>query len=113
MKFKFLTVVLSGVFFFTYCTSSRKAAGISQTVSYAKHIQPIVSVQCSPCHFPSRDGKKSSLETYEDVSMQINDIIRRIEYYPGTKGFMPMKKPRLSDSTIALFKTWKEEGMGK
>lgn len=113
MKFKILVAVCSGVLFFTYCTSSKKATESAQTVFYATHIQPIVNVQCSPCHFPSRDGKKSSLETYDDVSMNINEIIRRIELYPGTKGFMPMKKPRLSDSTIALFKTWKAEGLGK
>ena len=106
-------VAIGGTFLFTYCSSSKKAAGSKQTISYAQHIQPIVSVQCSPCHFPSRDGKKASLETYDDVSMQINDIIRRIELYPGTKGYMPMKKARLSDSTIGLFKTWKDEGMGK
>ncbi len=85
----------------------------SSTISYAKHIQPIVEVHCSPCHFPAKEGKKSPLDSYDNVSMQIGDIIRRIELHPDDKGYMPKKKPRLSDSTILLFKTWKAEGLGK
>jgi hypothetical protein len=33
---------------------------------------------------------------------------------PGERGFMPFKKTaKLSDSTIAVFKQWKEDGLGE
>ena len=39
-------------------------------------------------------------------------MIRRIELNPTDKGFMPFRKTeKLSDSTIAVFKQWKADGM--
>jgi hypothetical protein len=38
-------------------------------------------------------------------------MIARIELNPGQKGFMPCKRSKLSDSTINVFKQWRDSGM--
>ncbi len=97
----------------TYCTSSKKAASKPAAVTYEENIQPVVAASCGPCHLPSKGGKKPPLESYTDVAYNIDEIIRRIEMHPGQKGYMPMKKDRLSDSAINLFKDWKSGGLSK
>lgn len=95
----------------TQCGSSKKAAGKAQAITYTSNIQPVVAASCTPCHFPDKGGRMKALNTYDAVKGDIDDIISRIEKHPGEKGFMPMKRERLSDSTINLFKQWKESGM--
>lgn len=97
----------------TYCTSSKKISSAPAAVSYEESIQPVVATSCGPCHLPSKGGKKPPLESYTDVAYNVDDIIRRIEMHPGQKGFMPMKRERLSDSAINLFKEWKSGGLAK
>ena len=66
---------------------------------------------CAPCHIPAQGGNKKALDTYAGVKDNIDDIIRRIELNPGDMGFMPFKHPKLPDSTIAMIKQWKTDGM--
>ena len=113
MKRNIILLLCFAILFLTYCTSSKKTASVSDPVSYEKSIQPVVAASCGPCHPPSKGGKKPPLESHTDVAYNIDDIIRRIEMHPGQKGFMPMKKERLSDSAINLFKDWKTAGLLK
>lgn len=113
MKYTISLCLIAGILIFSYCNTPKKLAAPKATVTYEKDIQHIVSVSCAPCHFPEQKGKKSPLDSYDGIANQIDDIIRRIEMQPGEKGYMPMKKPRLSDEQIALFKTWKAEGLTK
>jgi hypothetical protein len=110
---KKLLLVLSFAFsigIITQCSSSKKAAK-AQVTSYTNNIQPIILNNCSPCHIPEKGGKVKALNTYTAVKGEADDIIRRISLQPGERGFMPFKHPRLSDSTIAVFKQWKEGGL--
>ena len=113
MKRICILLLSSAIIFFSYCTSSKKATAGSSDITYEKNIQPVIASSCGPCHLPSKGGKKPPLESFTDVSYNIDEIIRRIELHPGQKGFMPMKKERLSDSTITVFKEWKKGGMAK
>ncbi|RYG54786.1 MAG: cytochrome c [Chitinophagaceae bacterium] len=113
MKRNFILMLVATVASLTYCTSARKAVIAAHSISYEKNIQAVVATSCSPCHLPSKGGKKPPLESYTDVAYNIDEIIRRIELHPGEKGFMPAKHDRLSDSTINLFKSWKRTGMTK
>lgn len=94
---------------FAYCSSSRKAASTS-AVNYVADIQPLVESKCAPCHFPDKGGKKLALDNYHALSLNINEVIRRIQLNPGEKGFMPMKHDKLSDSAINVFKAWAVAG---
>jgi mono/diheme cytochrome c family protein len=108
-----LSVLIIIVFAFSYCSSSKGAAKKSVSVTYAGHVQTLIAGNCSPCHIPEKGGKKKAYDSYASVKGDIDEIIRRIELHPGEKGFMPFKKERLSDSTIALFREWKSQGMAE
>ena len=109
---KFLVVLLlSSVFILPFCTSSKKTARSSAPkISYMTDVQPIVSTNCTPCHFPPK-GNKKPYDTYAAVKGDIDSIIVRISKNPGEKGFMPVKHPKLSDSLIHVFVQWKQDGL--
>lgn len=108
LLFLSVSVVLS------FCTSSKKSqsatAAVSSKVTYVAHVQPIVAGSCSPCHIPPQ-GNKKPYNTYAAVKSDIDEIITRIQKSPGERGFMPMRHPKLADSTILVFVNWKKDGM--
>lgn len=95
---------------FSYCSSSKKAANTA-VVTYDASVISVITEKCSPCHIPEKGGRVKPLNTYDAVRADIDDIIRRISLNPGDNGFMPFKHDKLSDSTIAVFKQWKEDGL--
>lgn len=98
----------------TFCKSSKETTTSTNTkqaptVTYLQDIQPIMAANCAPCHFPPK-GNKKPLDNYADVKAEVDDIIKRIQLNPGDHGYMPAKRPKLSDETIQTIKTWKAEG---
>jgi hypothetical protein len=110
-KLLLLIVVAFSFGILTQCSSSKKAA--AQKLTYTNNIQPLLLNNCTPCHFPDKGGRMKAYNTYTAVKDDIDEIIRRIELQPGQKGFMPFKHPRLSDSTINIFKQWKASGLAE
>jgi hypothetical protein len=92
-----------------FCHSSKKMAAAKKT-NYTTDVAPLMSMNCTPCHFPPK-GNKLPLNSYAAVSSNIDDILERIQKDPLEKGFMPFKHPKLSDSTIAVFQQWKNDGL--
>lgn len=111
-KLMLLTAIAATIVLFTQCRGSR-AAKAAAKLSYATDIQPLMATKCTPCHFPDKGGKMESLNSYTAVKDHIDDILRRIQLNPGEKGYMPMKKPKLSDSTINVFRQWKADGLAE
>lgn len=109
-KVSIIFSILFIAIFFSYCSSSKKASGAAP-LTYETSLVSIINEKCTPCHIPEKGGKVKPLNTYEAVRADIDDIIRRISLNPGEKGFMPFKHDKLSDSTIAVFKQWKEDGL--
>lgn len=123
-KLLVFTLLMAAAIVFSYCSSTKKttstasttAAGVSKepvkTASlYAGNVETVIMNNCSPCHIPPK-GNKTAYNNYETVKLNIDEIIRRIELNPTDKGFMPFKKTeKLNDSTINVFKQWKEDGM--
>ena len=105
-------VVITGIFF-SYVSSAYKAPVSAKPalVTYEFDIAPLVAAYCAPCHFPGKRSNKNALNTYNSVSSQADEILRRIQLNPGKRGFMPKKNPRLSENTIAVFKQWKADGL--
>ena len=105
----FATVVV-----FEFCSSSKKAqnstANTPAKVTYIANVQPIISGNCSPCHIPPQ-GNKKAYNNYTAVKSAIDEILSRIQKNPGDRGFMPMKHPKLADSTIQVFVNWKKDGL--
>ena len=107
---KFLLVPI--IIFGFGCSSSKKAtAKAPPKMTYVTNLETVVAANCAPCHFPDKGGKKAPLNSFAAVSKNIDDMIARISLKPGERGFMPDRKPRLSDSTINLFKQWRADGM--
>jgi uncharacterized membrane protein len=112
-KLLLLVLIVSVAGVLTQCNSSKKATGkAAQKVTYTADIQPIIAAKCTPCHFPDK-GRAKALNTYDAVKNNADEIIRKIQLHPGDKGFMPMKRDRLSDSTINLFQQWKGNGLAE
>lgn len=122
MKKVFILGVIIGVsvILFSKCHSTKKSMkGVSTTdttamaakVSYSSDVKSIVATNCSPCHIPDKGGNKKALDNYDAVKANIDSMIARIERNPGDNGFMPFKRPKLSDSTINLFKQWRDLSM--
>ena len=109
-----LSAVVVAVLVFSYCSSAKKATAVApKLTSYEANVAPIVMANCTPCHFPDKGGNKKPLDSYNSVSNQIDDVLRRIQLNPTDRGFMPNKHPKLADSTIAVFKQWKADGLVK
>ncbi len=100
------------IIFLSNCHAGKKAqAAAPAKVSYDGSLQTLIVANCSPCHIPSKGGNKKPLDTYASVHDNIDEILRRIQLEPGARGFMPFKHAKLSDSTIAVFKQWKADGL--
>lgn len=110
--------VLSGliiaVVIFSNCNPTKKATGTTAAaapkLTYESHLSAVIMSNCSPCHIPAKGGNKKAYDNYANVKTDIDEIIRRIELAPTERGFMPFKKPKLSDSTIAVFKQFRTDG---
>ena len=105
-----LSAFFATLLVFSNCNSSKKVTTPAK-VNYASGVETLVMANCSPCHIPSKGGNKLALDSYTSVKDNIDAIVTRIEMDPGTRGFMPFKRPKLSDSTIAVFKQWKTDGL--
>jgi hypothetical protein len=112
-RFLLLSLICATVIVFSYCNTTKKAVATVPAVSYTydQDVQHLIQANCTPCHIPAKGGRKESLDNYDAVKANIDDVIRRIDLNPGEPGFMPFKHPKLSDSTIRIFKDWKSGGM--
>lgn len=112
-KYFVLAATCYAAFLLSNCGPSKKATAASETpkVTYEANMTPVIMNNCSPCHIPSKGGNKRAYDNLANVKSDIDEMIRRIELNPGDRGFMPFKRAKLSDSTIAVFKQWKADGM--
>ncbi|MBL0358712.1 MAG: hypothetical protein IPP72_18430 [Chitinophagaceae bacterium] len=110
-KVSITILLLTAVMFFQFCSSTKKAATAAPAVvTYEANIKPLIEANCTPCHIAGK-GNKKSLDNYSNAKDFADDIIARIHKNPGERGFMPMRNPKLSDSTIAVFAEWKSKGL--
>ena len=82
----------------------------TEKITYTKHVKPIMEAKCTSCH--STGGSESSrpLNTYQQVSGSINQIIDRIQRPAGD----PLRMPQggtMSATDIATIVKWKEDGL--
>lgn len=80
-------------------------------ISYVRDVKMLVESKCTPCHLPNKGGFKKSLDNYQAMADNINDVIDRVERSTGDPKFMPFKHPPLSSAEIQMLKDWKAGGM--
>lgn len=105
-----IITIATAVTIFSNCSSTKKVAAAPKS-TYESNIQTTVMNNCSPCHIPSKGGNKKPYDNYANVKSDIDEILRRIQLNPTDRGYMPFKRAKLSDSTIMVFKQWKEDGL--
>jgi hypothetical protein len=100
---------------FSKCGPSKKIVETpppAPKMTYATNLSTVIMNNCTPCHIPAKGGKKKAYDNYAAVKTDIDEMIRRIELNPTEKGFMPFKgTAKLPDSTIAVFKQWRADGL--
>jgi hypothetical protein len=107
------SLLASAVLFYN-CHGSRKAtASKPAATTFDGELKAVIETNCAPCHIPAKGGNKRPYDNFENVKSDIDDIIRRIELNPTDRGFMPFKRAKLSESTIAIFKKWKADGLNE
>ena len=109
-KVLFFVLFFAMVVVFEFCNSSKKLHKSTPQVSYASNVQSIVVGSCSPCHVGA-GARQKKLDSYDAVKANIDDMIRRVQLNPNDKGFMPMRHPKLPDSTIQVLVKWRDAGM--
>jgi hypothetical protein len=119
-KILIMAGVVAAISMLSNCHSAKKSAGkttapttvpsTAAAVAYHSNMESVLAANCSPCHFPSKGGNKTPFDTYEAAKSHLDSMIVRIQLNPTDKGFMPFKRPKLSDSTINLFKQWRDSG---
>jgi mono/diheme cytochrome c family protein len=111
-KILFSAAIVLTVIFLANCHSAKKTTVMqAPKMTYETNLQPMIAGNCSPCHIPAKGGRVKAYDNYANVKTDIDEIIRRINLNPTDKGFMPFKHPKLSDSTIAVFVAWRNDGM--
>jgi hypothetical protein len=111
-KYIILSGIITVALIFVNCGSSKKTtASQAPKSTYAANVSTVIMNYCTPCHIPAKGGNKKAYDNFANTKADIDEIIRRIELNPGDRGYMPFKKPKLNDSTIAVFKQWKADGM--
>ena len=84
---------------------------ISDTVSYAKNIAPIISTNCDGCHSTASNisgillDSYGSLKFYAENGFLYGTITHAAGYRP-----MPDGGSKLSDCNIAIIKKWIDKG---
>jgi hypothetical protein len=112
-KYLILVSMMTIAVIFYNCHSSKKATAAvpPPKLNYETNLKTVIMANCSPCHIAGK-GNKKPYDNYANVQTDIDEMIRRIQLNPTDKGFMPFKKTaRISDSTIAVFKQWRTDGL--
>jgi len=112
---KKISIVLIAFTVMLFAACAKKNSGTAKSkvvpVTYTTDVMPLLQAKCSPCHIPSKGGKKASFETYESAKKYGNDILARVQLNPTDRGFMPMRHDKLAEAEITIIKNWNEQGL--
>jgi len=105
-------LVLTLIVFTVFAACTKKASpGKTKSTTYTNDIVPLMQAKCTPCHLPSKGGRKADFENYEGAKKYGADMLARVMLNPGDRGFMPFKHDKLPAEEIAIIKNWVDGGM--
>ena len=112
MKKNLLVLTLIAVTVFTACTKKASPGKtVAKSTTYNTDIVPLLQAKCTPCHLPTKGGKKADFENYEGANKFGAEMLARVLLNPGERGFMPFKHDKLPAEEIAIIKNWVDQGM--
>ena len=105
------SLLVALAFLMQFCSTTRKTAEQPKVakITYQGNVKELIETKCTPCHIPGK-GNKTPYVTYDAVKADYEDIMKRVHMNPGERGFMPMRKEKLSDSALTLLAAWKTDG---
>lgn len=113
-KYYISSLLITATLIFSYCNPGKRVTAAEVKPTYENGVASLITTHCTPCHITEKAGKKKPYDNYINVKTDIDEIIRRIELNPGERGFMPFKKQeKLSDSTVNVFKKWRDQGLAE
>jgi predicted CXXCH cytochrome family protein len=80
------------------------------TITYTKHIAPIMTASCVSCHSSSFSQGGVLLTSYSEVKAQADNGKLNNVIFVGTPEFMPQGGPQLSQSQKDRIKCWLNNG---
>lgn len=110
-------ILLVAVFFMacakknTPSVTTEPAKPVANATKFTVSVQPLLQAKCSPCHIPSKGGRKADFDSYASAVKYGAEMITRIEKNTTDRGFMPFKNAKLSTDEIAVIKKWVSDGM--
>ncbi len=84
---------------------------VTENMSFATNIQPILNANCTTCHNPSLLNGNVNLTTYEGVKTVADNgkLVGVINHSPGFPA-MPQSGGKLSDCNIDKIEAWINQG---
>ncbi len=105
-------LTLITVAFLTACTKKASPGKtVVKSTTYSTDIVPLLQAKCTPCHLPTKGGRKADFENYAGAKKYGADMLARVLLNPGDRGFMPFKHDKLPAEEIAIIKNWVDQGM--
>ena len=114
MKKLSFVLILAVITVFAACSKKASPGKTPKVIptNYTTDIVPLMQAKCSPCHLPTKGGRKANFENYEGAKKYAADMLTRVILNPGERGFMPFKSPqKLTDGEIAVIKKWIDQGL--
>jgi mono/diheme cytochrome c family protein len=111
MKKNLLILTLTFIVVFAACTKKASPGKTVKSTTYTTDMVPLIQAKCSPCHLPTKGGRKADFENYEGAKKYGADMLARVLLNPGDRGFMPFKHDKLAAEEIAIIKNWVDQGM--
>jgi len=117
MKRSFLPLIALGILILAACSQKTTPSKTEATAppkpvatTYAANVQSLIQSKCTPCHVPSKGGRKTDFDNYASAVKYATAMVERIEKNPADRGFMPFKNAKLAPEEIAVFKKWVSDG---
>ena len=84
---------------------------VTDNMSYATHINPILSHNCFVCHSEAANNGNVTLEGYSNVIIYVNSgqLMGAIKHQSGFSA-MPQNSTPLSDCDISKIEQWTAQG---
>jgi hypothetical protein len=81
------------------------------TITYTKHIKPLIDQYCASCHGPQPSAGAPLLTTYDETKNNGTKIKNTILLTPPVPELMPQGGPALPEAQKALISCWLNNGM--